>query len=1043
MCALSGFAATCPAVESPIINKCLQLFPDIFASSSQPVGLCNIRPFRIETTGPPICQRAYRTPLTKRMVISDLVDEMLQDGIIRPYNSPWASPVTLVPKSDGSTRFCVDFRKLNSVTKKDCWPLPRICDIVDTMGQSKIFSTMDLKSAYHQIPVHPDDIEKTAFICHRGLYEFIRMPFGLANAPACLQRIMDYIFGDLIGRSVMIYLDDIVVFTKTEEEHAIVLQEVFSRLRKYGLRLKASKCNFGRHQVKLLGFILSEKGQAADPEKTKAISSLPPPRTVKQVRSFLGMTGYYRHCIPNYAKIANPLVQLTKKNRRFSWTQIHQTAFQSLKELLTSNYVMSHPDPQLPYKLYTDASDTCVGAILVQTKADGVEHVIQYVSHQLTRTQQRWATIEKEAYAVVYAITKLRPYLYGASFHVYTDHKPLTSLFTKQMVNTKIQRWAILLAEYGATISYRKGKHNIRADMLSRIPAEVAVIDVEEPFVLPPTDIPEVPTPDQEDFRQDNINPVQLQRLQRKEFPELYLEANNDDSTYVTINGLLYSIALPSCRAPDYPRIVLPQELRHQVMFRAHKEVGHSSVPKTLANIIQAYVWPGMRRDIVTFIKKCSVCQIYAKQKDRVEMGDMPIPAYPMQIIGVDLIGPFVESTRGNKYALTIVDHCSGWGEAIPIPNKRAETVLNAFHNEFIPRHGVPHILISDSGTEFTSREWTNYMANLKIDHRRCTPQHPQSNGKTERLNRTLKELLQKAVNNQPSTWENHLGSALQAQHVSVHASTGFTPFFIMYGRHPREPLNFLLHNDLPTYQFGPRLAEMTDAFKTARIQTEATRTWNRNRISKKANASLVHVGDTAVLKVPEPVTFSSQWEPRYEVIRVKGTTCVLRHQLTGQTKSVHREKVRIVDPNISWDNIQPRPTRYTRKQMPTPPTPSSDDPTPQLINTTPPPSAHLDDQCPSDTLLANESRQHIGPYKEPIKAHSRARSFAASIPITPTKRRHPQGPLILPEVANDHSYAKRACLRPDHDQQAVSLHSTGIHYDTELPCHFRTSHDC
>ena len=215
--------------------------------------------------------------------------------------SPWRTNSCLGYHSNrysyGSTRFCVDFRKLNSVTKKDCWPLPRICDIVDTMGQSKIFSTMDLKSAYHQIPVHPDDIEKTAFICHRGLYEFIRMPFGLANAPACLQRIMDYIFGDLIGRSVMIYLDDIVVFTKTEEEHAIVLQEVFSRLRKYGLRLKASKCNFGRHQVKLLGFILSEKGQAADPEKTKAISSLPPPRTVKQVRSFLGMTGYYRHCI--------------------------------------------------------------------------------------------------------------------------------------------------------------------------------------------------------------------------------------------------------------------------------------------------------------------------------------------------------------------------------------------------------------------------------------------------------------------------------------------------------------------------------------------------------------------------------------------------------------------------------------------------------------------------------------------------------------------------------------------------------------------------
>ena len=190
---------------------------------------------------------------------------MLQQGVIRPSNSPWASPVTLVPKSDGSPRFCVDYRKLNSVTKRDSYPLPRICDIMDTLGRSKIFSTMDLKSAYHQIPVHPADIEKTGFTFHRGLFEFTRMPFGLANAPASLQRIMDYIFGDMLGNSIMIYLDDIVVFSKSEEEHVIALKEVFTRLRKYGLRLKASKCCFGQKQVKLLGFIISEKGQAADP----------------------------------------------------------------------------------------------------------------------------------------------------------------------------------------------------------------------------------------------------------------------------------------------------------------------------------------------------------------------------------------------------------------------------------------------------------------------------------------------------------------------------------------------------------------------------------------------------------------------------------------------------------------------------------------------------------------------------------------------------------------------------------------------------------
>ena len=396
-------------------------------------------------------------------MIDDAIEEMLEEGVIRNSASPWASPVTLVPKKDGSIRFCVDYRRVNSVTEKDTSPLPLIQDIFDQVGGSAIYSTLDLKSGYWQLPVAEADIHKTAFRCHRGLFEFVRMPFGLANAPAVFQRTMDRLMADLIGVCVLVYLDDIVVYSTSIQDHHKHLQLVFDRLRNAGLRLKPTKCHFGMSEVKLLGYILSGAGIRTDPEKVVAINNLGSPESVPEVRSFLGMTGYYRQCIPDYAKIAEPLVALTRKHEQFSWTSTRQEAFESLKMLLTSSHVMAAPRLDRPYKLYTDACDYAIGGILVQEDDQGIEKVIQYISHALPATQRKWAVVEKEAYAVVYAIQKLRPYLYGADFTVYTDHKPLTCLFTRQLNNTKVQRWAVLLAEYGAKIRVSPGKKQHQA----------------------------------------------------------------------------------------------------------------------------------------------------------------------------------------------------------------------------------------------------------------------------------------------------------------------------------------------------------------------------------------------------------------------------------------------------------------------------------------------------------------------------------------------------------------------------------------------------
>ena len=730
------------------VDRVIRDNADVFSGKTDINGRCDLRPIEIVTSGPPVSQRAYRTALTKRKLVEDAIDDMLDQGIIRPSHSPWAAPITLVPKRDGTTRFCVDYRQLNNVTRKDQYPLPLIQDIFDSLTGSTIFTTLDLKSGYHQIPVHEDSIAKTAFRCHRGLFEFLRMPFGLANAPANFQRTMDYVLSDLVGKCVMVYIDDIVIFSKSREDHVRHLRAVFDKLREFGLKLKPSKCSFAQPEVKLLGYNVSGEGIASDPDKTAAIANLRPPRDVSEVRSMLGMCGYYRQCIQSYAHVSEPLVRLTRKHVRFSWDEEQQSSFDQLKRALTSNSVMAHPQIGKPYRLYTDACGYAVGAILVQTDDNNVERVVQYVSHQLQGPQMHWPVIEKEAYAVVYAIGKLRPYLYGSDFVVLTDHKPLTCLFTKQMVNTKIQRWGILLAQYGARIEYRRGKNNIRADMLSRIkPADdIATIDTNE--WVDPDAWPDECADKRLPILCDGIDLEKLKAEQRKEFGEQMDGADLETSSYSLINGNLYSILKPTMNAAAYPRLVVPSLHWDRLIDRAHVEVGHMATEKTLERLREAYVWPGMRRVIRDRLKLCATCRAHATHRNHVPMGEMPLASYPSQIVGLDLIGPFAESPTGNKYILTTVDHSSGWGEAMPIPNKTNKAVWDAFANHYLPRHGVPEIIITDNGQEFVANAFTKYLADLGVEHRRTTPVHPQSNGRTERYNRSFKQTLAKLINN-------------------------------------------------------------------------------------------------------------------------------------------------------------------------------------------------------------------------------------------------------------------------------------------------------
>ena len=583
-----------------------------------------VEPLKIKTTGGPVAQKPYRLPLTKLAIVDEEIDKMLKLGVIRPSASPYASPITLAPKPDGTTRFCIDFRRLNAITVNNKYPLPNIREIFDRLGGSKIYSTIDMKSGYWQIPLHKSAIEKTAFTCHRGLYEWLRLPFGLKNAPSQYMAIINKVLGKYIGKFCLVYLDDVIIYSKSVTDHHKHLNLIFEALQAANLTVKESKCHFFETEVKLLGYIINQHGLRAQTEKTSAILTQPAPTNIDELRRFLGLASYYRTLVPNFAELADPLCRLLRKDSVWCWNEEQNNAFNRIKVELCSERVIAYPDLNKPYIIHSDASDYAVGAVLSQIDETGMERPIQYLSGRLIGSQTKWSPIEKEAFALVYALKKFHCYVYGSEVTCYTDHKPLLSFFVGEIKNTKVQRWSILISEYGAKIAYKEGRRNIRADQFSRVRSaeplddkivkdisslnqevitveglpkvlshytkgEISVIDASSEWLSfdDEEEIKFPPLPDQIDL-------TELKENQRKEFPEEYNLAVNKHDNFILLDDIICSDRRPYDSLADHPRILLPEKFRKEVIQRCHKESGHSGKFKTLARVQDAYVWNGM-----------------------------------------------------------------------------------------------------------------------------------------------------------------------------------------------------------------------------------------------------------------------------------------------------------------------------------------------------------------------------------------------------------------------------------------------------------------
>lgn len=451
--------------EREAIKKILP--SNLFAESS--TGALKGYEHAIDTgTTLPIRTKLRRYSPGERKIMDTEVDKMLQAGVIRPSQSPWASPVVLVPKPGNEVRFCVDYRKLNDVTKKDRYPLPQINDMLQILSGCKYFSKLDLRSGYWQIPMHPDSIEKTAFLCHKGLFEFIVMPFGLTNPPATFQRCLVTILEGLVWKICAVFIDDILIFGPTLDEHNHNLAQVVERLLTHGAICKATKCEFGLTKVVYLGFLVSGEGIHPVPEKIVKLKDFPRPTSVTGVKAFIGLSSYYRRFIRDFAQRSAPLNQLLLKDTKFEWTEACQNAFNDIKNSLQKDAVIAYPDMNKPFILDTDASATGLGAILSQKSDNGSERIVAADSRQLTPAERKWHIREQEALAIIWGLEHFRPFVYGAKLLIRTDHSPLLQL-TKAK-NARLQRWAIRLSEFEPfEVIFRSGKKHANADAFSRI----------------------------------------------------------------------------------------------------------------------------------------------------------------------------------------------------------------------------------------------------------------------------------------------------------------------------------------------------------------------------------------------------------------------------------------------------------------------------------------------------------------------------------------------------------------------------------------------
>ena len=687
---------------------------------------------------------------------------MLKAGIATPSKSPWASPIVLVKKKDGSTRFCTDYRKLNSITKKDVYPIPRLDDALDRLGGCKYFTSLDMASGYWQIPVAEKDRAKTAFITPDGLYEYNVMPFGLCNAGATFQRSMDRMLSEYRWEFCIVYIDDILIYSRTFDEHLRHLDLVLNRLVSAGAVIKPSKCVFASDTITYLGHIISEHGISPDEDKISGVANYPTPTNVTEVKSFVGMCSYFRKFVLQFAQIAGPMIFLTRKNVSFLWS-----SFQKLKIALISSPVLAHFDVTANIEVHTDASGFGLGACLIQ-KRDGKERPLAYASRALTGPESRYSVTEQECLAVVWAIKKFRPYLYGRYFKVVTDHCALCWLMSRKEPAGRLSRWSIVLQENNFDIVYRSGKSHPDADALSRAPVEKPT----QPFDDDLETL--VCMSHSPDFRYEQQRDEKLKNLiakaeAGKQFPS--------SLQYMLKDGTLYRKVLMD--GEDKLLLVVPKHLRHDILYACHDNPtsGHLGFWRTYQRTRTRYYWPRLLEHVRKYVRGCKHCQMRKIPREKpAGLIEAIAVGQAFEMVGIDVFGPLPKSSKGNQYIIVCTDYLTKFVETRALPAQTSNAVANFIVEQIILRHGATSRMLSDQGTPFLADLTQTVLDICQVRHLNTTAYHPQCNGLTEAFNKVLAVMLTMYVNDNHKDWDVYLPFVTSAYNTSEQATTNYTP---------------------------------------------------------------------------------------------------------------------------------------------------------------------------------------------------------------------------------------------------------------------------
>lgn len=887
--------------ERLTIQKVLAQYNDVFHLPQDKLSVTGLfqQTISVPEGSNPTYIKPYRLPHSQKVEINKQVDQMVKDGVVEEASSAWNSPLLLVPKKEDQNgnkkwRLVIDYRQVNKVIEDDKFPLPNITEILDSLSGAVYFSHLDLSQGYYQLELEKNSRKITAFTTPAGQFQMTRLPMGLKISPSAFSRMMTVAMSGLNFTNCFIYLDDLIVFGRNLGEHSYNLKLVLNKLREVNLKLNVGKCQFLKRSLVYLGHTISEKGIEPDKSKVEVIHNFPTPVNQDEVKRFVAMANYYRRHIRNFALIARPLNLLTRKGVEFKWSSKCQDSFNSLKMSLASAEVLDFPDfsDKNEFVLHTDASGTAVGSLLSNSN----KRPVAFASRGLSKGELNYSTIEKELLAIVWAVKHFRPYLFGRKFTIVTDHRPLIYLFSLINPSSRLIKFRLALEEYNFEVVYLKGKHNVVADALSRINIDElrSLADNEEqvnmvttrgmarreringageesnstvPIELlrPPKDIKWWMKVEEDELINNGIS------LKNCEGCEKFIQVNirtqadidsivQDFNTLTEAFGIQEMVVLKSRVAVELVKsfqnahqnslikfvfvngatVVMDQKQKKVILNDFHHLMtgGHAGIKRMYRNIKQRFSWPGLKKDVEEYVSKClscKKCKIIRHIKAPMEMTSTAGEAF--QKVYLDLVGPLPMDDSGYKYILTIQCELTKFVEAYPIKNKEAETVADKFVKEFILRFGVPRVIATDCGTEFTAQLFTETCKLLEIEKLLSTPYHHESIGALENSHKQLGQYLKIKTLEKGGYWSSWVPFWTFTHNNSVHSSTNYAPAELVFGKLTTLPSN--LSNTIdPIYNFDSYVSELKYriqvAWKDAKENLTKAKGNIKNRFDKK-----------------------------------------------------------------------------------------------------------------------------------------------------------------------------------------------------------------